>query len=420
MLDIKKIMVEPEKYQRLLKSRDPAVNIKGVISLYQQRKKIQKEFDEKKHYQKVKSQELVKIDKRSHEFREKVMLLKEISNELRELNENSRNLEKRLNDELLSLPNIIHPSVPVSQNKEDKIIERKYLNKKSFSFAIKNHIELASSLGIIDFKRSVKIAGSGFPVYVGKGAQLERALINFMIDHNISKGFTLILHPLLNNTISLTASGNLSKFKDEIYSCKDDELHLIPTSEVPLTNLHRDEILSFEDLPLRYTAFSQCFRREAGTYGKRDKGLMRIHQFNKVELYSLTTPDKSEEELERLVENAEVCLKKLGLHYRVTNLASCDLAQQSSKTYDIEIWLPFIDDYSEVSSASNCLDYQARRANIKYKDGKGNINFVYTLNCSSLATPRVMIALLESNQTKEGHVMTPEVLRKYTGFDKIS
>lgn len=417
MLDIKEITKNPERYQTLLRNRDPSLDIYHVVDVYREKKKTQVEFDKLRHDQRLRGIKFSESKKSGGES-EGLEGMQKIAGEVSGLRQKLNSLETELEQELLHIPNIILPDVPISQRKEDKVIVRTSGNKPIFDFPIKDHLELAAS-GIIDFKRSAKIAGTAFPLYVGKGARLEWALINFMVDHNIANGYNFVLPPLLNNKHTMTASGNLPKFRDQLYACADDDLYLIPTSEVPLTSLHRDEVLSLEDLPLRYAAFSPNFRREGDLTGRKNRGLMRMHQFHKIETYSITTPEQSIDEHKRLVDNCSSLLDKLGLHYRVANLPSCDLAQQSAQTFDTEIWLPYDKDYSEVSSASNCLDYQARRANIRYKNKDGSTGFVHTLNCSSLATPRVMVSLLESNQTEDGRIIVPEILRKYTGFESI-
>jgi seryl-tRNA synthetase len=418
MLDLHAIVNNLKKYEQILQKRDPNIKLDPLIECYNEKKKYLTEFERLQSKRKEESRLLAKLDKKSHDFEEKRTELRLLSEEVAKLKRLIRETEQKLNEILLSLPNIILDEVPVSYNKEDKEIVKIGGTKPKFNFPIKSHQELCKSLGIIDFERSAKIAGTGFPLYCGKGAQLEWALINFMLTHSIKNGFIFILPPFLNNTTSLIVSGSLPRFKEEIYSCRDDDLHLIPTSEVPLTNLYRNETLDRNQLPIRLCAYSPCFRREAGSYGKLTRGLMRLHQFNKIEMYSICLPSESKKELKFLVENAENILKMLNLHYRIVNLPSCDLAYQSAQTYDIEVWLPYIGEYSEVSSASNCLDYQARRGNIRFRDGFTS-GYVHTLNCSGLATPRVMIALLETYQTEDGHIIIPEVLRPYMGFDKI-
>jgi seryl-tRNA synthetase len=388
------------------------------LRLEKERREVQTTYDSIRSRINESDNEIKSLPKPSEEFETRRAEMRKMRESSNALGTRLSELEMEVRTELLGLPNFISDEVPISQNKEDKQIVRTYLEPPSFGFAIKDHVELGESLGILDFKRGTKIAGPGFPIYAGKGAILEWGLINFFIDSARQSGFNFVLLPLLNNTESLVATGNLPKFAEEIYSCKRDELHLIPTAETPITNIYRGEVLDSTDLPLRIASYSPCFRREAGAAGKRTRGLMRLHQFNKLETYAICLPEQATTEHRRLIQNGESILEKLGLHYRLANLPSCDLANQSSQTFDIEIWLPHLKQYSEVSSASNCMDYQARRANLRFKEGNRK-GFPHTLNCSALATPRVMIALMESNQTSDGHIIVPEVLRRYTQFEVI-
>jgi seryl-tRNA synthetase len=299
---------------------------------------------------------------------------------------------------------------------------REFGQKPQFSFPFKNHIELGEQLGLLDFPRAAKIAGSRFPLYRGKGALLEMALISFMMRYHTEKnGYIPIFPPFLGNPESFFAAGQLPKFADQVYFCPEDKLYLNPTAEVLLTNLHRDEILDGSQLPLKYCAYTACFRREAGTYGEEEKGLIRMHQFNKVELFKFTKPEESYQELESLVEDAEDILKELNVHYRVALLPTCDLAQQSAKTIDLEVWIPSQNRYYEVSSISNCEDFQARRGNIRFRREKGSKpEYVHTLNGSGLATSRLFVAILENNQQPDGSVLIPKPLQEYVGTDRLT
>lgn len=418
MIDIKTIAQNPERIQNLLQRRDPNIDLSEILRLYSQKREAQRVYESQLSLLNGVSKDISKLEKDSPEFLSAIEDARGLREKIKPLVETFEFLSGTLDEKLLELPNIVLEAVPVSQRKEDKQIVHHWGEKPQFDYEILDHVALSEKHGLIDFKRGAKIAGSGFPLYRGKGAVLEWALINFMIDNAREAEFEFILPPILNNTQSLITTGNLPKFSEEIYSLQRDELHLIPTAETPITNLYRDEVLDGEDLPVRIAAYTPCFRREAGAAGKMTRGLMRLHQFNKLETYSICTPEQSHSEHRALIDNGERILKELGLHFRLANLPSCDLAQQSSQTYDIEIWLPKLRDYSEVSSASNCLDYQARRANIRYKDSSGK-NFATTLNCSALATPRIMISLLESNQCEDGHIEIPKCLIKYTGFSKI-
>lgn len=316
----------------------------------------------------------------------------------------------------LALPNIPHESVPRSLRKEDNQVVKEWGAPPQFSFPMRHHLELGEILGLFDFERGSRISGSGFPIYRGPLARVERALLNFLLDQNSDAGFEVIGLPYLVNRETGITSGQLPKFIDQMYHVTEDDLFLIPTAEIALGGFHRNEILQESGLPLRYTAYTACFRREAGTYGIEERGLVRTHQFNKVELFSLTSPESSYEELERLRRQAETLVEKLGLHYRTTLLVSGDLSQGSSKTYDIEVWLPGQNRYYEVSSCSNCEAYQARRGNIRFRRKEGEKpEFVHTLNGSALATSRLMVALLECNQREDGGVNLPEALHGYLG-----
>ncbi len=346
----------------------------------------------------------------------------EIGNHEEEL----RAIEQKVGDVALRIPNLPHASVPVGKDSSDNREERRWGEPQQFSCKPKTHWEIGEALGILDFDRAAKIAGARFAVLTGAGARLERALINYMLDlHTTQHGYREVLPPLLVNEKSMTATGQLPKFKEDLFRLEGDGYFLIPTAEVPLTNLHRDEILTESALPIRYTAYTPCFRREAGSYGKDTKGLIRLHQFNKVELVTFAKPDQSYEELERLTGHAEAILQGLGLHYRVVTLCTGDMGFSAAKTYDIEVWLPSQNHYREISSCSNFEGFQARRANIRYKGTVGKketkAEFVHTLNGSGLAVGRTLVAILERYQQPDGSVMIPDVLRPYMGgMERIS
>jgi seryl-tRNA synthetase len=324
---------------------------------------------------------------------------------------------------MLTLPNLPHASVKVGKNETENREVRRWGNPPLFDFTPKNHWDLGEELGILDFERAAKVAGARFAVYRGAGARLERALINFMLDlHTTENGYTEILPPALANRTALVGTGQLPKFEEDLFRLAQGEYFLIPTAEVPLTNLHRDEMLGSEDLPIKYVAFTPCFRSEAGSYGKDVRGLIRQHQFNKVEMVKFTEPETSYDELESMVQNAEEVLKRLKIPYRVVELCTGDMGFSSAKTYDLEVWLPGQNAYREISSCSNCEDFQARRANIRYrKERKGRPMFVHTLNGSGLAVGRTLVAVLENYQQKDGSVLVPEALRPYMGgLERIS
>ena len=331
-------------------------------------------------------------------------------------------IEKRFEDLMLVIPNLPHESVPKGSDARDNPEVRRWGDPPKFDFKPKNHWEIGEELGILDFARAAKIAGARFVLYQGQGAHLERALINFMLDlHTEQRGYKEIIPPFLVNRDSVIGTAQLPKFEADLFRIPDPELFLVPTAEVPLTNIHRGEILNGEDLPLYYVAYTPCFRREAGSYGQDVRGLIRQHQFNKVELVKLTEPKTSYQELEKLVQDAEEVLRQLQIPYRIVELCTGDLGFAAAKTYDLEVWLPGQGTYREISSCSNCEDFQARRAGIRYRsDKKGRPAFVHTLNGSGLAVGRTLVAVLENYQQKDGSVTVPEVLRPYMrGINQI-
>jgi seryl-tRNA synthetase len=344
--------------------------------------------------------------------------MREVSGKIKEMDERVKEIEERLEQLLLMIPNIPDESVPVGESDADNVEVRRWGELRKFDFDPKPHWELGEALGILDFERAAKITGSRFVVYKGAGARLERALINFMLDLHIEKhGYKEIFPPFIVNRASMTGTGQLPKFEEEAFKLYNNtDYFLIPTAEVPVTNLHRDEILEKDDLPIYYVAYSGCFRAEVGSAGRDTRGIIRQHQFNKVELVKFTEPDKSMEELEKLTKDAEEVLQLLGLPYRVVALCTGDLGFASAKTYDIEVWMPSYNRYVEISSCSNFKDYQARRANIRYRPEKGaKPQYVHTLNGSGLAVGRTTAAILENFQQPDGSVVIPEVLRPYMG-----
>ena len=332
-------------------------------------------------------------------------------------------IEARFEQFMLTVPNLPSPNVKVGKNEHDNREVRRWGEPPKFDFEPKNHWDIGEELGILDFARAAKIAGSRFAIYRGAGAKLERALINFMLDlHTRENGFTEMLPPVLVNRSTLTGTGQLPKFEEDLFHLAPGDYFLIPTAEVPLTGMHQGELLEREQLPIKYVGYTPCFRSEAGSHGKDVRGLIRQHQFNKVEMVKFTEPETSYDELESMVQNAEEVLKRLGLPYRVVELCTGDMGFQSAKTYDLEVWVPGQNTYREISSCSNCEDFQARRANIRYrKDTKSRPTFVHTLNGSGLAVGRTLVAVLENYQQKDGSVIVPEVLRSYMGgLERIS
>jgi len=346
--------------------------------------------------------------------------MKGVSDRIKELDEKLKALEESTNEFLLNVPNIPHESVPVGKDETENVVVRRWGEPREFDFEPLNHWDIGETLGIIDFERAAKIAGARFSLTKGFGAKLERALMNFMLDQHATKGYQEVLPPIIVNRDSMRGTGQLPKFEMELFRIVDPEFYLIPTAEVPVTNIHRNEILDEKDLPIYYTAYTPCFRREAGSYGKDVRGLIRQHQFNKVELVKFVKPEDSYDELESLTMNAEDILRKLELPYRVIALCTGDIGFSAAKTYDLEVWLPGQQKYREISSCSNFADFQARRANIRFKrEGKKGTEFVHTLNGSGLAIGRSLVAILENYQQKDGSVIVPEALRPYMGVEVI-
>jgi seryl-tRNA synthetase len=367
------------------------------------------------------SKEIGDLKKSKQDASAKIHEMQEVGKKIKEMDSEISELEEQINGILVTLPNLPHESAPIGFSEDDNVEVSSWGEKPSYDYELKDHLDVAENLGVLDMLRGAKISGSGFPLYMGKGARLERALLNFMLDFHTEKhGYTEVYPPFLVNRESAFGTGQLPKMEEDMYLCNTDDLFLIPTAEVPVTNIHRVEIMQEKDLPKKYAAFSACFRREAGSYGKDTRGLSRLHQFNKVEMVQFAKPEESYEIHERLLKDAEDILQALGLHYNILSLCSSDLSFAAAKCYDIEVWAPGSDKYFEVSSVSNFEDFQARRANIRYRRSSDKkVEFVHTLNGSGVATPRLVIAILETYQQSDGSVIIPEVLRPYTGFDKI-
>jgi len=423
MLDIREIREDPDGVLARLRRRDPSLDLSTVLSLDEERRGLVRKVEELRRRRKQGSEEVaaLKAQGKTEEAQDRIASLRTLSEELKALEDRLSQVESALQSELLSLPNLPHDSVPPG-TKEEKVVLRTWGQPQKFDFPPKHHVELGRKLGLLDFERAAKVTGARFPMYTGLGAMLELTLVHWMFELHVREhGYIPVLPPILANRTSFLVSGQLPKFADELYHCQEDDLFLNPTAESLLVNLHRDEILAEEELPLRYVAYTPCFRREAGSYGEEQRGLIRVHQFNKVELFHYTTPERSYRDLEELVGHAEEVLKRLGLHYRVVLLPSQDLAQQSAKTIDLEVWLPGQGKYYEVSSCSNCEAYQARRGNIRFRPaGGGRPKFVHTLNGSGLATSRLFAAILEQNQRPDGTVVLPEVLAELLGERELS
>jgi seryl-tRNA synthetase len=366
------------------------------------------------------SERISRLKKEGSDVTSETEQAKNVSETIKTKEERLRELDEKTKDFLLTIPNIPHESVPVGKDETDNVEIRRWGEPRQFDFEPMNHWDIGEMLEIIDFERASKIAGARFALMKGNGARLERALMNFMLDLNTSKGYKEIFPPIIVNRESMIGTGQLPKFAQELFTIADPEFYLIPTAEVPVTNIHRSEILKEEDLPIYYTAYTPCFRREAGSYGKDVRGLIRQHQFNKVELVKFVKPEESYNELESLTRDAEDILQRLGLPYKVVVLSTGDLGFAASKTYDLEVWLPAQQRYREISSCSNFTDYQARRASIRFRrKGKKGTEFVHTLNGSGLAIGRTLIAILENYQQKDGSVVIPEALRPYMGIEAI-
>ena len=420
MLDLKQIRENPEEVQKRLDSRGGSYDIAPILQLNQQQKALEQERSSlqargneigKLVGQKVKSGS----DVNSPEILAMKTEGNEIKSKLAQLEPQEKEIKAAIDQKILDLPNLPSETTPIGKDERENVEVRRWGEEyKPTNPNILPHWEIGEKLGILDFERAVKIAQSRFVNLIALGAALERALINFMLDRHIVAGYTEVLPPILINSDSLRGTGQLPKFAEESFKCRDDELWLAPTAEVPVTNLYRDEILSSEQLPIKHCAYTPCFRREAGSYGKDTRGLIRLHQFNKVEMVKIVHPDASAQEHESLVANAEAILQALQLPYRVIELCSGDLGFSAAKCYDLEVWLPSANTYREISSCSNFRDFQARRANIRFKEkGQKGTNFVHTLNGSGLAIGRTMAAVLENYQQADGTVKVPEVLQPY-------
>ncbi|MGQ0666761.1 MAG: serine--tRNA ligase [Nitrospiraceae bacterium] len=391
-----------------------------IQKLGDERRTLTTQVEQLRHELKKGSDEVARLRRAKEPAEEGIAAMKRLGDRIKELEGGLGRVEETLDDLALRIPNLPHPSVPTGNDASDNLEVRRWGTIPSFPHTPKPHWDIGEALGILDFDRAAKIAGARFALLTGPGARLERALINYMLDlHTSQHGYREVLPPLMVNREAMTGTGQLPKFEDDLFRVREDDYYLIPTAEVPVTNLHREEILSEDRLPIRYTAYTPCFRREAGSYGKDTRGLIRLHQFNKVELVAFTTPGRSYEELERLTGDAESVLQSLGLPYRVVTLCSGDMGFAAAKTYDIEVWLPSQLQYREISSCSNFEAFQARRTNIKYRPAGGKKDakseFVHTLNGSGLAVGRTFVAILENYQQPDGSVLIPDPLQPYMG-----
>ncbi|NYE57611.1 serine--tRNA ligase [Carboxydothermus ferrireducens] len=421
MLDIKKVRQNPELVVEALKKRGANLNLDEFLRLDEERRKLLVDVEQKKYKRNTVSEEIGRLKKQGLPADDLILEMRALSDEIKKLDDEVAQIEEKLHAILLTIPNIPHESVPVGKDSSENVEVRRWGEPRKFTFTPKAHWEIGEELDILDFARGSKVTGARFTFYKGLGAMLERAVINFMLDlHTREHGYVEVFPPFIVNADSMVGTGQLPKFAEDMFKLEGLNYYLIPTAEVPVTNLYREEILDGDKLPIYHCAYSACFRAEAGAAGRDTRGLIRQHQFNKVELVKFVKPENSYEELEKLTRDAERVLQLLGLPYRVVVLCTGDLGFSAAKTYDIEVWLPSYNDYKEISSCSNFEDFQARRAKIRYKEHpKAKPEFVHTLNGSGLAVGRTVAAILENYQNEDGSVTVPEVLRPYMGVDRI-
>jgi seryl-tRNA synthetase len=420
VLDVKRVRSNPQEVEEALRKRNSDLTLDEFIVLDEQRRHVLAEGEALKNKRNTVSEQVGKMKKAGEDAESLMAEMRGVNQDIKEKDDIIRELEEKVQGILLSIPNVPHVSVPEGKDEEDNQEVRRWGVPRQFSFTPKAHWELGEKLNILDFERGGKVTGARFTFYKGLGARLERALINFMMDTHAQHGYTEIFPPFIVNKNSMVGTGQLPKFGADMFKLEGLDYYLIPTAEVPVTNMHREEILDVNDLPKYYCAYSACFRAEAGAAGRDTRGLIRQHQFNKVELVKFAHPDTSYEELEKLTNDAEKILQLLGLPYRLICLCTGDIGFSSAKTYDIEVWLPSFNKYREISSCSNFEDFQARRADIKFRpEPKAKPEFVHTLNGSGLAIGRTVSAILENYQQEDGTVVIPEVLRPYMGTDVI-
>ena len=420
MYDLRYLRDNFDAMRKQLGPRGADVPWDRIRTLIEQRRALASQVEQLRHELKKGSEKIAELKRENQPADDSMAAMKSVGEQIKKFDDELRGVEETLTDLNLRIPNLPHASVPPGKDASSNKETRRWGSPPTLTAPAKSHWDLGGALGILDFDRAAKISGARFAVLTGAGARLERALINYMLDlHTTQHGYREVLPPLLVNRSSMTATGQLPKFEEDLFRLRDEDYFLIPTAEVPVTNLHRDETLNESALPIRYTAYTPCFRREAGSYGKDTRGLIRLHQFNKVELVAFAKPEQSYEELERLTGHAEAILQGLGLHYRVVTLCTGDMGFSSAKTYDIEVWLPSQNHYREISSCSNFEGFQARRARIRYKGVVGKKDakpeFVHTLNGSALAVGRTLVAILENYQQPDGSVTIPEVLHHYMG-----
>jgi seryl-tRNA synthetase len=423
MLDIKYVRENIDRVRSKLGARGKDIDLDKFSELDRKRRDILQEVETLRSERNTVSKEIGTRKKNGEDASELIEKMGEVSNRIKKLDDSLKEKEAALHDIIMIIPNLPHESVPHGTGEEDNPVMREWGEKPSFDFEPLPHWDIGENLNILDFARGAKITGARFTLYRGAGAMLERALINFMLNMHVKEhGYTEVLTPFMVNRESMTGTGQLPKFEEDLFKITGTDYYLIPTAEVPVTNIHRDEILDERDLPINYVSYTPCFRAEAGSYGKDTRGLIRQHQFNKVEMVKFSRPETSYEELETLTLNAEEVLKRLNIHYRVVNLCTGDLGFSSAKTYDLEVWMPGQNAYREISSCSNFEDFQARRADIRFRrEETGKVEHVHTLNGSGLAIGRTVVAILENYQRKDGTVVIPEVLVPYmNGVDIIA
>jgi seryl-tRNA synthetase len=421
MLSLDRIRNNPDEIKAGAHSKNESLNLDEILKTDSDHREKIHELDELRAKRNKSSDAIAEAKRKGHNSDKAINDMRIVSDNIKKLENEVNDLKQILVSKLEIIPNIPHNSVPTGKDENSNVFIREWGKPISADYELKSHVDLATNLGLFDLERGSKIAGSGFPLLTGLGSKLERELINFMLDVHIEEhGYTEIFPPFLTRSKSPYTCGQLPKFSDDMYYIEKDELYLIPTAEVPLTNIFADEIIDENNLPSNYTAYSACFRREAGSYGKDTRGLLRLHQFNKVEMVKFVAPESSYEELEKLTNQAEIILQKLGLHYRVIELCTGDLSFSAAKCYDLEVWAPGEKKWLEVSSCSNFEDFQARRGNIRYrKDADNKVDYLHTLNGSGLATPRLMVALLETYQSSDGKITLPEVLHQRMGMEVL-
>ncbi|MCJ0537582.1 serine--tRNA ligase [Enterococcus cecorum] len=416
MLDIKMIRQNVEMVKEKLATRNvDEAKINEFVALDEKRRAELVKVEELKKLRNDVSGEIAQLKRNKENADDKIAQMKKVGEEIKALDEQIAKIDEELTAIATTLPNLPHESTPIGKDEDDNVEVRRHGTVREFDFEAKPHWEIAENLGILDFERGAKVSGSRFVFYKGLGARLERAIYNFMLDEHGKEGYTEVIPPYIVNSHSMFGTGQFPKFKEDVFQLANTDLTLIPTAEVPLTNYYNGEILEEADLPVYFTALSPSFRSEAGSAGRDTRGLIRLHQFNKVEMVKLTKPEESYNELEKMTQNAENILQKLNLPYRVVALSTGDMGFSAAKTYDLEVWIPAQDTYREISSCSNCEDFQARRAMIRYRDENGKVQYVHTLNGSGLAVGRTVAAILENYQNEDGSVTIPEVLVPYMG-----